>query len=230
MRKILPSADDAVALIPDGASVMFGGFISASVPANLIRALVRRGTRSLTGIATNIGPSDELDALCIDGQIRRMIASFAIRATGSRPSHFERRWRAGEIDLELVPQGTLAERIRAGGAGIHAFYVPTGAGTVVAEGKEVREINGRPCVLEHGLTADFALIKAHRADTFGNLVYRGAGRNFNVPMATAARTVIVEVDEILEAGGLDPESVATPGVYVDYLVQCPAVAMTWRGF
>jgi len=230
MRKILPSADDAVALIPDGASVMFGGFISASVPANLIRALVRRGTRSLTGIATNIGPSDELDALCIDGQIRRMIASFAIRATGSRPSHFERRWRAGEIDLELVPQGTLAERIRAGGAGIHAFYVPTGAGTVVAEGKEVREINGQPCVLEHGLTADFALIKAHRADTFGNLVYRGAGRNFNVPMATAARTVIVEVDEILEAGGLDPESVATPGVYVDYLVQGPAVAMTWRGF
>lgn len=230
MQKILPSADDAVALIPDGASVMFGGFISASVPANLIRALVRRGTRNLTGIATNIGPSDELDALCIDGQICRMIASFAIRATGSRPSHFERRWRAGEVELELVPQGTLAERIRAGGAGIHAFYVPTGAGTVVAEGKEVREFDGRSCILEYGLTADFALIKADRADTFGNLVYRGAGRNFNVPMATAARTVIAEVDEIVEAGTLDPESVATPGVYVDHLVQCPAVAMTWRGF
>jgi 3-oxoadipate CoA-transferase, alpha subunit len=229
-EKVLRSADEAVALIPDGATVMFGGFISAEVPANLIRALVRRGTRDLTGIATNIGPSDELDALCIDGQLRKMIASFAIRATGSRPSHFERRWRAGEVELELVPQGTLAERIRAGGAGIRAFYVPTGAGTVVAEGKEVREFGGRACVLEHGLTADFALIKAHRADSFGNLVYRGAGRNFNVPMATAARTVIVEVEEIVEPGALDPELVVTPGVYVDYLVQCPAVQLPWRGF
>lgn len=229
-NKILATPDAAVALIPSGASVMFGGFISASVPANLIRALVRRGTGNLTGIATNIGPSDELDALCINGQLRKMIASFAIRATGSRPSNFERRWRAGVVELELVPQGTLAERIRAGGAGIRAFYVPTGAGTVVAEGKETRDFDGRACILEYGLTADFALIKAHRADTFGNLTYRGTGRNFNVPMATAARTVIVEVDEIVEPGELDPETVVTPGVYVDHLVQCPAAPIAWRGF
>jgi 3-oxoadipate CoA-transferase alpha subunit len=228
--KILSSADEAVALIPDGATVMFGGFISAHVPSNLIRALVRRGTRGLTGIATNIGPSDELDALCIDGQIRRMIASFAIRATTRRPSHFERRWRAGEVELELVPQGTLAERIRAGGAGIRAFFVPTGAGTVAAGGKETRVFDGRTCVLEYGLTADFALIKAHRADTFGNLVYRGAGRNFNAPMATAARTVIAEVEEIVDTGQIDPERVVTPGIYVDHLVQCPAVRLPWRGF
>jgi 3-oxoadipate CoA-transferase alpha subunit len=228
--KVLPSPDDAVALIPDGASVMFGGFISASVPANLIRALVRRGTGDLTGIATNIGPSDELDALCINGQLRKVIASFAIRATGSRSSNFERLWRAGAVELELVPQGTLAERIRAGGAGIRAFFVPTGAGTVVAEGKETREFDGRSCVLEYGLTADFALIKAHRADPFGNLTYRGAGRNFNAPMATAARTVIVEVDEIVPLGELDPETIVTPGVYVSHLVQCPATPITWRGF
>jgi 3-oxoadipate CoA-transferase alpha subunit len=209
---------------------MFGGFISAGVPANLIRALVRRGTRDLTGIATNIGPSDELDALCLNRQLRRMIASFAIRATSQRSSEFERLWRAGGVELELVPQGTLAERIRAGGAGIPAFFVPTGAGTVVAEGKETREIAGRACVLEQALTADFALIKAHRADTFGNLVYRGVGRNFNVPMATAARTVICEVDEFVPLGVLDPAEVVTPGVYVDYLVQCEAAPIPWRGW
>jgi len=225
---ILASPDEAVALIPDGASIMFGGFISAGVPANLIRALVRRGTRDLTGIATNIGPDDELDALCIGGQLRAMIASFAIRATTQRSSEFERLWRAGKVDLELVPQGTLAERIRAGGAGIRAFYVPTGAGTVVAAGKETRVIDGRLCVLEEGLTADFALIRAQAADRAGNLIYRGAGRNFNVPMATAARTVIAEVAEIVETGALDPELVVTPGIYVDYLVQCEAVAIAWR--
>jgi 3-oxoacid CoA-transferase A subunit len=230
MATVLDSADEAVALIPDGATVMFGGFISAGVPANLIRALVRRGTRNLTGIATNIGPSDELDALCSNRQLRKMIASFAIRATSQRTSEFERLWRAGGVELELVPQGTLAERIRAGGAGIPAFFVPTGAGTVVADGKETREIGGRTCVLERALTADFALIKAHRADTFGNLVYRGVGRNFNVPMATAARTVICEVDDIVPLGALDPDEVVTPGVYVDYLVQCGAVPIPWRGW
>ena len=228
--KNLSSVDDAVALVPDGATVMFGGFISAGVPANLIRALVRRGTRNLTGIATNIGPGDELDALCTGRQLRRMIASFAIRASGQRQSEFERLWRASEVELELVPQGTLAERIRAGGAGIHAFYTPTGSGTVVAEGKETRVIGGRPCVLEYGLTADVALIKAHRADSFGNLIYRGAGRNFNAPMATAARLVIVEVDEVVEPGALDPELVVTPGVYVDHLVRCDTAAIQWRGW
>ena len=209
---------------------MFGGFISACVPANLIRALVRRGVRNLTGIATNIGPDDELDALCVGGQIRKMIASFAIRASGARQSHFEQQWRAGEVELELVPQGTLAERIRAGGAGIPAFYTPTGAGTVVAEGKETRVIDGRACVLEYGLTADFALICAQRADRWGNLVYHGAGRNFNVPMATAARIVIAEVEEIVEPGELDPELIVTPGVYVDWLVRCDPVPVRWRGW
>jgi len=230
MATILGSADEAVALIPDGASVMFGGFVSAGVPANLIQALVRRGTRDLTGIATNIGPADQLDALCVKKQLRKMIASFAIRATSQRASEFETLWRAGEVELELVPQGTLAERIRAGGAGIPAFFVPTGAGTVVAEGKETRVIDGRECVMERALTADFALIKAHRADTYGNLVYRGVGRNFNVPMATAARTVICEVEEIVPLGALDPHAVVTPGVYVDYLVRCEAFKIPWRGF
>jgi 3-oxoadipate CoA-transferase alpha subunit len=230
MVTVLGSADEAVALIPDGATVMFGGFISAGVPANLIRALVRRGTTGLTGIATNIGPSDELDALCVKKQLRKMIASFAIRATSQRTSAFEKLWRAGEVELELVPQGTLAERIRVGGAGIPAFFVPTGAGTVAADGKETRVIDGRACVLERGLTADFALIKAHRADSLGNLVYRGVGRNFNVPMATAAHTVICEVEEIVAPGGLDPNQVVTPGVYVDYLVRCEAVAIPWRGW
>ena len=229
-NKLLASADDAVALIPDGATVMFGGFIAAGVPANLIRALVRRGTRDLTAIATNIGPSDGLDALCVARQIRKRIASFAIGASGQRQSHFERQWRAGEVELELVPQGTLAERIRAGGAGIPAFYTPTGAGTVVEEGKETRVIDGRRYVLESALAADFAVIRAHRADHWGNLVYRGAGRNFNVPMATAARTVIAEVGEIVEPGELDPELIVTPGVYVDWLVRCDAVPIPWRGW
>jgi 3-oxoacid CoA-transferase A subunit len=228
--KLLSSADEAVALIPDGATIMFGGFISAGVPANLVRALVRRGTRNLTGIATNIGPQDELDALCAGGQIRKMIASFAVRASGRRQSHFERQWRAGEAELELVPQGTLAERIRAGGAGIPAFWVPTGAGTVVAEGKETRFFNGREHLLERGLTADFALIRAHRADRLGNLVYRAGGRNFNLPMATAARAVICEVSEIVAPGELNPEAVVTPGIYVDWLVQCEPVPIAWRGW
>lgn len=228
--KLLASVEEAVALIPDGASVMFGGFISAGIPANLIRALVRRGTRDLTGIATNIGPDDELDALCTGRQLRKMITSFAIRASGARRSEFERQWRAGEVELELVPQGTLAERIRAGGAGIPAFWTPTGAGTVVAEGKEARVIDGHLCILERGLTADVALIRAHKADRLGNLVYRGAGRSFNAPMATAARLVLVEAAEVVEPGGLDPELIVTPGVYVDHVVQAPPVSIAWRGW
>jgi 3-oxoacid CoA-transferase A subunit len=226
--KVLPSPDAAAALVPEGATVMFGGFISAGYPANLIRALARRGTRGLTGIATNIAPGDDLDRLCEGRQISRMIVSFAIRASIAQQSEFERQWRAGEVELELVPQGTLAERIRAGGAGIPAFYVPTGAGTVHAEEKEVRVIDGRPCVLETALTADVALIRAQRADRWGNLVYHAAGRNFNVPMATAARLVIAEVEEIVETGAIDPELIVTPGVYVDYLVRCPPATGLWR--
>jgi 3-oxoacid CoA-transferase A subunit len=227
--KVVATADAAVADIADGATIMFGGFVSAGSPTNLIRALVRRGVSGLTGIANNIGLGDELDSLCVNRQLRKMIASFAIRASGARQSEFERQWRAGEVELELVPQGTLAERIRAGGAGIPAFYTPTGAGTVVAEGKESRSIGGRDCLLEYALTADVALLRAHRADRMGNLLYHGAGRNFNVPMATAARLVIVEVEEIVAPGVLDPESIVTPGLYVDRLVRCDAVPIRWRG-
>ena len=226
--KVVATADEAVAGIPDGAVIMFGGFASAGSPTNLIRALVRRGVRDITGIANNIGLGDELDSLCTGRQLRKMIASFAIRASGGRQSEFERQWRAGEVELELVPQGTLAERIRAGGAGIPAFYTPTGAGTVVAEGKETRTVNGRECLLEYALTADVALLKARRADRWGNLVYHAAGRNFNVPMATAARLVIAEVEEIVPVSELDPETVVTPGVYVDRVVRCDPVPIRWR--
>jgi 3-oxoacid CoA-transferase A subunit len=227
--KVVATADEAVADIADGATIMFGGFVSAGSPTNLIRALVRRGVRDLTGISNNIGLGDELDSLCASRQIRKMIASFAIRASGARQSEFERQWRAGAVELELSPQGTLAERIRAGGAGIPAFYTPTGAGTVVAEGKESRVVGGRECLLEQALTADVALLKARRADRWGNLVYHTAGRNFNVPMATAARLVIVEVEEIVEVGELDPELVVTPGVYVHRIVRCDPVPIRWRG-
>ncbi len=225
--KVVASADEAVAGIPDGAVIMFGGFVSAGTPTNLIRALVRRGVREITGIANNIGLGDELDSLCEGRQLRKFIASFAIRASGARHSLFEQQYRAGEVELELSPQGTLAERIRAGGAGIPAFYTRTGVGTPVVEGKEVRELDGERYLLETALTADFALLKAHRADTFGNLTYRGAARNFNVPMATAARTVIVEVDEIVEMGAIDPQHVVTPGVYVDRIVRCATVPVRW---
>ncbi|MGE3596173.1 MAG: CoA transferase subunit A [Dehalococcoidia bacterium] len=226
--KIVATPDEAVIDIPDGAVVMFGGFVSAGTPTNLIRALVRHGARNLTGIANNIGLGDELDSLCENRQIARFIASFAIRASGARDSHFERQYRAGEVSLELVPQGTLAERIRAGGAGIPGFYSRTGVGTPVAEGKEMREFDGERYLLETAITADVALLKAHRADPWGNLTYRGAGRNFNVPMATAARTVIVEVDEIVEPGAIDPQHVVTPGVYVDRIVRCDTIPTRWE--
>jgi len=225
--KIVATPDEAVAGITDGSTIMFGGFISAGTPTNLIRALVRRGVRDITGIANNIGLGDELDSLCEMRQLRRVIASFAVRASGGRRSRFEEQYRAGEIELELSPQGTLAERIRAGGAGVAAFYTRTGAGTPVAEGKEVREWDGERYILETALTADVALLKAHRADAYGNLTYRGAARNFNVAMATAARTVIVEVDEIVETGAIDPQHVVTPGVYVDRIVRCDTIPVRW---
>lgn len=226
--KRVDGVDEALDGVKEGATIMFGGFVSAGSPTNLVRGLVRRSVGNLTGIANNIGLGDELDSLCANHQIKKMIASFAIRASGGRASEFERQWRAGEVELELVPQGTLAERIRAGGAGVPAFFSPTGAGTPMAAGKEIREFGGRPCLLEHALTADVALLKAHQADRWGNLIYRGAGRNFNVPMATAARLVIVEVEEFVETGMLDPEQVVTPGVYIDRMVRCDPVPIRWR--
>jgi len=225
--KVYTDADAALSDVPDGATIMFGGFASAGSPSNLILALRRRGTSAITGIANNIGLGDKLDELCEARQIRKMIASFAIRATGSRQSLFEQQFRRGEVELELVPQGTLAERIRAAGAGIAAFYTPTGAGTVIAEGKQTAVFDGREHILERALVADYALIKAQTADRLGNLTYHGTGRNFNPVMATAARTVIVEVERIVEAGGLDPELIVTPAVYVDRIVRCDPIPIRW---
>jgi 3-oxoacid CoA-transferase A subunit len=223
------TADDALDGIEDGASIMFGGFVSAGSPSNLILALQRRGTRHLTAIANNIGLGDLLDELCEQRQIDRVIATFAIRASGDRHSRFEEQYHAGEVGLELVPQGTFVERIRAGGAGIGGFLTRTGVGTMVQEGKEVMELDGVSYLLERPLHADVAFVKAWRADRYGNLVYRKAGRNFNPIMATAASLVIAEVEEIVDPGELDPESVGTPAVYVDRVVRAAPVPVRWYG-
>jgi 3-oxoacid CoA-transferase A subunit len=215
-QKIYNSADDAIADVPDGASIMFGGFGGAGFPNNLIQALLRKGTRDLTAISNNCGTGDgELGILFKSKQVKRVIASFP----GPKSNYFQDQFAAGEVELELVPQGILCERMRAQGAGIYAFFSPVGAGTEIAARKEERVLNGKRCVLEAALGADFAFIKAYRADTLGNLVYRKAARNFNPIMATAAATTIVEVDEIVPAGGLDPEVIATPFVFVDRVVQ-----------
>jgi 3-oxoacid CoA-transferase A subunit len=229
LNKVFASPDVAVADIPNDVTIMFGGFVSAGSPTSLILALQRRGVTGITGIANNIGLGDRLDALCENRQLKKMIASFAIRASGARRSLFEEQYRRGEVELELVPQGTLAERIRAAGAGIGGFYTRTGAGTPVADGKETREIDGETYLFERPLHADYALIKAARADRYGNLLYHGAGRNFNVPMATAARIVIAEVDDVVEPGELDPETIITPGIYVDRVVVGERHAIRWFG-
>ncbi len=226
---VYETPDDALEGVEDGATVMVGGFVSAGSPSNLILALKRRGTSGLTAIANNIGLGDKLDELCEGRQLRKMVASFAIRASGGRRSRFEEQYHAGEVELELVPQGTLAERIRAGGAGIGGFLTRTGLGTPLAEGKQELEVGGERYLLERPLRADVALIKAARADRLGNLVYREAGRNFNPVMATAADLVIAEVEEIVEPGELDAERIGTPAVYVDRVVRCDAVEVRWSG-
>jgi 3-oxoacid CoA-transferase subunit A len=226
---VYADADSALDGINDGASIMFGGFVSAGSPSNLILALQRRGTRDLTAIANNIGLGDRLDDLCEHRQIARVVATFAIRASGGRASRFEEQYRAGEVGLELVPQGTFAERIRAGGAGIGGFLTRTGVGTQVQDGKHTMELDGERYLLEWPLRADVALVKAWRADRLGNLAYRGAGRNFNPLMATAADLVIAEVEEIVDPGELDPERIGTPAVYVDRLVACDPIEVRWYG-
>ena len=214
MVRIL-TADDAVALVPAGASILMGGFGLCGIPENLIKALVRRGTRDLTVISNNAGVDDYgIGLLLRNGQVRRMIGTYV-----GENDTLERMILSREIDIELVPQGTFAERIRAHGAGIPAFFTPTGVGTVVADGKEVRTFDGREYVLERSLGADFAFVKAWRGDRMGNLVYRRTTRNFNPMMATAGRTTIAEVEEIVEIGALDPEAIVTPGIYVDLLVR-----------
>jgi 3-oxoacid CoA-transferase subunit A len=225
--KLFASAADAVADVPDGATIMFGGFASAGSPTNLIYALRDKGTTGIIGIANNIGLGDKLDCLCEKKQIAKIIASFAVRASAKRRSLFEELYLKGEVEMELVPQGTLAERIRAGGAGIPAFYTPTGAGTVIAQGKETRDYNGRLHVLETALVADYAIIKAAKGDRHGNLVYHASQRNFNAVMATAAHVTIAEVEEVVEPGELDPELIVTPGVYVQRIVQGPKHDTRW---
>lgn len=222
MVMITQTAMDAVADIPDGATVLIGGFGPAGQPVELIEALVESGTRDLTVVNNNAGNGDVgLAALIGAGRVRRVICSFPRQ----HDSHqFDAKYRAGEIELELVPQGNLAERIRAAGAGIGAFFTPTGYGTPLAEGKEVREIDGRHYVLELPIRADYALVKAHRADGVGNLTYRKTARNFGPIMAAAATTTIVQVHEVVPVGAMDPEVVVTPGIYVDRVVVVPTAS------
>jgi 3-oxoacid CoA-transferase subunit A len=210
MNKVVANADEAVRDVQDGAVLMVGGFGLCGIPEDLIEALVRKGVKNLTTISNNAGVDDYgLGKLLANGQIRKHIGSYV-----GENKMFEQMVLTGKLELELNPQGTLAERIRAGGAGIPAFFTPTGAGTIVAEGKEVRDFNGRPHVLEKALKADFALIKAWRADRWGNLVFRRTARNFNPVMATAAHVTIAEVEEMVEPGQLDPDRIHVPSVYV----------------
>ncbi|CAO5255965.1 3-oxoacid CoA-transferase subunit A [Frankia sp. AgKG'84/4] len=220
--EIVTAPFDAVAGIPDGATVMIGGFGEAGQPVALIEALLERGARDLVVVNNNAGSAEVgLARLIAADRVRKVICSFP-RQTDSW--HFDEKYRAGKIELELVPQGNLAERIRAAGAGIGAFYTPTGYGTLLAAGKETREIDGRHHVLEYPLRADFALIRAHVADEHGNLTYRRTARNFGPIMAAAATTTVAEVTRIVPAGDLDPENVVTPGIYVDRMVAVGATS------
>lgn len=213
---VCDTAAEAVAGIEDGSTVLIGGFGLAGMPVQLIDALIEQGATDLTVVSNNAGNGDTgLAALLAEGRVRKMVCSFP-RQKDSWV--FDRLYREGRIELELVPQGNLAERMRAAGAGIGAFFCPTGAGTPLAEGKESREIDGRTYVLEYPIRGDVALVGAHRADRMGNLVYRKTARNFGPVMATAAATTIVQVREVVEVGELDPEAVVTPAIYVDRVV------------
>jgi len=218
MNKVYASAADAIADIPDGATIMAGGFGLCGIPENLILALRDRGTKGLTVISNNCGVDDwGLGPLLQTRQIKKMISSYV-----GENNEFERQYLSGELEVELCPQGTLAERIRAGGAGIPAFFTPTGYGTLVAEGKETREFDGRMYVMERALFADFSLVKAWKGDTQGNLLYNKTARNFNPMMATAARVTIAEVEELVQPGEIDPDAVHTPGIFVQRILRGPA--------
>jgi 3-oxoacid CoA-transferase subunit A len=217
INKVVASAQEAVRDIPDHATLVVGGFGLCGIPENLIAALVRRGVRGLTCASNNAGVDDwGLGLLLGNGQIRKMIASYV-----GENGEFERQYFARELEVEFSPQGTLAERMRAGGAGIPAFYTPAGCGTPVAEGKEVRVFDGRPYLLEHAIRGDFSLVAAWKADRMGNLVYRKAARNFNPLAAAAGRICIAEAEELVEVGELDPDQVHTPGVFVHRVVVAP---------
>jgi 3-oxoadipate CoA-transferase, alpha subunit len=217
MATVVADADEAVSGITNGSTVLIGGFGTAGQPVELIDALIRSGVKDLTVINNNAGNGRVgLAALLANGQVRKIICSFPRQ---SDSYIFDELYRAGKVELEVVPQGNLAERMRAGGAGIGAFFSPTGAGTPLAEGKERRTINGRDFVLEYPITGDVALIKAFRADTLGNLVYRKTARNFGPVMATAAKTTVAQVREVVRPGEIDPEVVITPGIFVDRIVK-----------
>ena len=215
MNKVVANADEAVRDVLDGATIMVGGFGLCGIPENLIRALVRKGVKNLTTISNNAGVDGfGMGLLLSAGQIRKHIGTYV-----GENKLLEQMVLDGRIQLDLVPQGTFSERIRAGGAGIPAFFTPTGVGTVVAENKETREFDGRMYVMERALQADFALVKAWKGDKWGNLVYRKTARNFNPMMATAARTTIAEVEHLVEVGGLEPDMVHTPSVFVNRIFQ-----------
>jgi 3-oxoacid CoA-transferase subunit A len=218
MNKVVANADEAVRDVQDGATIMVGGFGLCGIPEELIEALVRKGIRNLTTISNNAGVDTfGLGKLLHAGQIRKHIGSYV-----GENKVFEQMVLTGKVELELNPQGTLAERIRAGGAGIPAFFTPTGAGTIVAQGKETRDFDGRLYVMEKALKADFALVKAWKADRWGNLMFRKTARNFNPVMATAARVTIAEVEEIVETGALNPDGIHVPSVYVKRVVLATA--------
>jgi 3-oxoadipate CoA-transferase, alpha subunit len=218
--KIYPDLDAAVAGIPDGSRIMFGGFGGAGFPNNLIQALARAGTKEIVAISNNCGTREgELGLIFKNGQIRHVIAAFP----GPQSHYFQDGLAAGKVTIELVPQGILCERMRAAAAGLLGFYTTVGVGTEIAEGKEERVIDGQRCILESPIHADFAFIKADKADELGNLTYRLAARNFNPIMASAAKTTIVEVEEIVPAGSIDPEHVMTPAIFVHRIVKAKGV-------
>ncbi|WP_077033913.1 3-oxoacid CoA-transferase subunit A [Pelomonas sp. KK5] len=226
--KIVPDVHAALRDVPDGATVMIGGFGTAGLPNELTEALIEQGARELTIVNNNAGNGDTgLAALLAAGRVRKIICSFPRQADSH---HFDALYRSGRIELELVPQGNLAERIRAAGAGIGGFFTPTGYGTQLAAGKETREIDGRMYVLESPIHADYALIKAERGDRWGNLTYRMTARNFGPVMAMAAKVTVASVHEIVELGALDPEAVVTPGLFVQRVVKIARVATTGGGF
>lgn len=215
MNKVYQDAQSAIAGIEDDMTLMLGGFGLCGIPENCISALVASGVTGLTCISNNAGVDDfGLGLLLKKGQIRKMISSYV-----GENEEFERQMLSGELEVDLIPQGSLAERCRAGGAGIPAFFTPAGFGTEVAEGKEVREFNGKPHILESALTADFAIVKAWKGDIYGNLIYKGTARNFNPPMAMAGRITIAEVEELVQPGELDPNYIHTPGIFVQRIFQ-----------
>ena len=225
--QLLETADEAVAGIDDGSTILVGGFGLAGMPFDLIDALIRQGAKDLTIVANNAGNGEVgLAALLKAGRVRKVMCSFPRQ---SDSYVFDELYRAGKLELEVVPQGNLAERIRAAGAGIGAFYGPTAVGTPLADGKETREIDGRDFVLEYPIKGDYALISAHRADGLGNHVYRKTARNFGPVMATAATTTVVQVDRVVDTGALDPEAVVTPSIYVDRVVAIEARHYTVQG-